>query len=277
MKKNQNLILGATLITASLLVVVATASLGAGSNIVAVAQTGGGSSSGGGNMMQQQQGQGQGQGNGMMMNNSGGGSGGQNDERPSVQYQLNKKYHDYKDGIFRVRAGGGSHVAPLTLFSPSHAEIKVGETVVFYNPTRVSEPHTVTFVMDNSTFADFAAPFVIDNKTAVISAVPNANAEPVVMPGEKNGTNTVIVALNNRSFMPTVIDSEGKVTYLSPNANYTVTGTEKYINSGWMWPKGQSPSGLPPIDSISLTFSKAGTYDYICAVHPWMSGDVVVK
>lgn len=196
-------------------------------------------------------------------------------ERPSVQYMLNRKYHDYNDGIFKVRTGAGSHVAPLTLFFPNHAEIKVGETVAFYNPTRVSEPHTVTFIMDNSTFADFAAPFLIDNQTSVTSAIPNSNAEPIVMPGPEG--KKVIVALNNRSFTPTVIDSEGNVNYLPPNASYTVTGTEKYINSGWIWPEGQSPPGLPPIDSFNLTFSKEGTYNYLCVVHPWMTGDVVVK
>ena len=200
---------------------------------------------------------------------------GENDERPSVQYGLNKKYHDYNNGVFRVRTGGGSHVAPLTLFFPNHAEIKVGETVAFYNPTRVSEPHTVTFIMDNSTYADFAAPYTIDNQTKVESAIPDANSEPVMMPGPP-GKN-VIVALNSRSMMPAVIDSTGKATYLQPNANYTVTGTEKYINSGWIWPKGQSPPGLPPIDSFSLTFDKEGTYNYVCAIHPWMNGDVVVK
>jgi plastocyanin len=56
-----------------------------------------------------------------------------------------------------------------------------------------------------------------------------------------------------------------------------MTGTEKYVNSGWMWPKGASPPGLAPIDSFNVTFNKAGTYHYICVVHPWMTGDIVVK
>ncbi|AIF82395.1 hypothetical protein NTE_00313 [Candidatus Nitrososphaera evergladensis SR1] len=272
---NRNVMMGAIIAVG---ILVATASL-AVSSIAAQP---------GGNMMQKGQGTGQGQGNStndsssnmtkttMMQGGSSGTGNQQNDERPSVQYQLNKKYHDYKDGVSTVRAGAGGHVAPLTIFFPNHAEVKVGEKVAFINPTRVSEPHTVTFMFDNSTFADFAAPFVIDNSTSIRSAVPNANAEPVVMPGQQNGTK-VIVALNNRSFMPTVIDSSGKVTYLPPNGNYTITGTEKYVNSGWIWPKGMSPPGLPPIDSFQVTFSKAGTYSYYCQVHPWMAGDVVVK
>ena len=30
-------------------------------------------------------------------------------------------------------------------------------------------------------------------------------------------------------------------------------------------------------DSFSFTFTKAGTYDYLCSVHPHMKGKIVVK
>ncbi|MER5174547.1 MAG: plastocyanin/azurin family copper-binding protein [Candidatus Nitrosocosmicus sp.] len=30
-------------------------------------------------------------------------------------------------------------------------------------------------------------------------------------------------------------------------------------------------------DLFTVTFNKAGTYDYICIYHPWMVGQVVVK
>ena len=54
----------------------------------------------------------------------------------------------------------------------------------------------------------------------------------------KNNNNTKTVIANNaRAFNPTVIDSTGKnVTYLRPNANYTMDGTESYVNSGGIWP-----------------------------------------
>jgi hypothetical protein len=41
--------------------------------------------------------------------------------------------------------------------------------------------------------------------------------------------------------MPTVLDSSGKnVTYLPPNSNYAMDGTESYVNSGWLWPEGKT-------------------------------------
>ncbi len=210
------------------------------------------------------------QGQGMpMMNNT------TNDQSPSFQYKLENKYHKYENGVFTVRAGGGAAVSPLTWFFPRHAEIKVGETVTWVNPTSVGEPHTITFVMDNTTAADFAGPFVLPSNSTLKSAIPNANAEAVVMPGP-NGT-SIVVAANMRSMAPTVIDASGKVTYLPPNGNYTMNGTEKYVNSGWLWPSGQVPPGFPPIDTFSVKFTKAGTYNYMCEVHPWMAGQVVVK
>jgi len=199
-----------------------------------------------------------------------------NEQRPSFLYKIDNKYHKYENGVFTVRAGGGGSIAPTTQFFPQHAEIKVGETVEWINPTTVSEPHTVTFVNNNGLPADFAAPFVLTGtNSSLMSVDPNANAEPLTMPGP-NGT-TVVVAVNSRSLNPIVMNASGNVTALQPNGNYTIDGTEKYVNSGWMWPKGQQPPGFPPINTFSVKFTKAGTYNYFCEVHPWMSGQVVVK
>ena len=194
---------------------------------------------------------------------------------PSFIYKLNKKFYHYENGVFEVKAGAGGYTGPMTVFFPSNAEIKVGDKVRFYNPTHVGEPHTVTFIFDNNSFADFSVPFVVGTNTTFTPPNPAANAEPMTVPGP--GGKTMIIANNNRSFSPSVVDSQGKVTYLPPNANYTLTGTEKYVNSGWMWPKGMAPPGLAPIDSFTVTFSNAGTYHYMCVIHPWMDGTVKVQ
>lgn len=197
----------------------------------------------------------------------------QKEDNGAHELGQNMKYMDYKDGVFKVKAGAGGATAPLTRFLPSVAHIKVGESVMWYNPTRVGEPHTVTFVSNQTYFADFGAPFAIDGNAT--SVMPGANAEPVTMP-RPQGKN-VIVGLNGRSLTPTVIAADGTVTHMNPNAPYSMKGNEKYVNSGWLWPEKHVPQGLPPITSFSIKFEQAGTYNYICAVHPWTGGQVVVQ
>jgi plastocyanin len=49
-------------------------------------------------------------------------------------------------------------------------------------------------------------------------------------------------------------------------------------------PNGMDAAGLDSVNlsvtagsSVSHTFTKAGTYYYFCAIHPWMHGEVVVS
>ena len=83
--------------------------------------------------------------------------------------------------------------------------------------------------------------------------------------------------VNNRASSPVVINAQNNATYMQPNANYTMNGDELYVNFGWIWPESQIPPGLPPITSFSVTFANAGTYDYVCVIHPWMVGQIVVQ
>ena len=183
----------------------------------------------------------------------------------------------------RVEAGGGNSTAPLTIYVPQNIEIKAGQTINWYNPTPVGEPHSVTFLQDGRLLPPFAAPFAVANSTEFKALIPSPNLEPLIVPNppgtEPTKTTTKAVIIDNaRAYNPTVIDSTGKnVTYLSLNANYTMDGTESYVNSGWLWPQGQIPLGAPPITTFTVTFEKPGIYDYLCTVHPWMTGSVVVK
>lgn len=161
-------------------------------------------------------------------------------------------------------------------FTPQNVEIKAGESVTWHNPMVVSEPHTVTFMKDQNYFPPPATPFSISNLTELKSLLPDPNIEPLIV-SSQNGTKAVIVD-NARHYNPVAIDSTGNnVTYLAINGKYSMTGAEKFVSSGWMWPKGMAPPGLPPISNFTVTFEKPGTYDYLCVVHPWMTGVVTVK
>jgi plastocyanin len=185
------------------------------------------------------------------------------------------------NNTIRVEAGGGNSTAPLTVYVPQDIEIKAGQTINWYNPTPVGEPHSVTFLKDGRLFPPFAAPFAVPNSTEFKALVPSPNLEPLIVPnppGTESTTTKTVIIDNARAYNPTVIDSTGKnVTYLSLNANYTMDGTESYVNSGWLWPQGQIPPGAPPITTFTVTFEKPGIYGYVCTVHPWMTGSVVVK
>jgi plastocyanin len=175
-----------------------------------------------------------------------------------------------------VMAGGGNGNVILDQFFPKDIQINAGQSVTWTNPTTVGEPHTVTFVMDNSTYSGVVSPLVVSNNTTKFSPLPpGSNNAPILLPG-KDGTNTII-AINARTFNPTVVDSTGNVKSFSPNAHYTFTGTEKYVNSGWILSKGNEQHYPGSGNTFTATFEKPGTYKYLCIIHPWMTGSVTVK
>src|SRR5918911_2864348 len=173
-----------------------------------------------------------------------------------------------------VHAGGGTSTDMLAVFVPPLIQVGVGQSITWDNPSAVAEPHTVTFVLDNKTATDIVSPFAVPNSTQFTSVPAGSNSQPLRPPGQSN----VVIAVNARSYIPTVIDSQGSVKqFAPPNAAYTMTGNEKYVNSGWLVPKGQEQVFPGASTSFTVTFQKTGTYHYICQLHPWMIGTVLVK
>src|SRR5215212_6316861 len=98
-----------------------------------------------------------------------------------------------EEEVKEVQAGIGVGNAAIILFSPQQVQIKAGQSITWYNPTPVPEPHTVTFVLNNndnnnnkSYAADLVAPFTISNTTStttnstqIMPLIPNSNSEPL--------------------------------------------------------------------------------------------------
>jgi plastocyanin len=78
------------------------------------------------------------------------------------------------------------------------------------------------------------------------------------------------IVIENFSFKPATLTVKAgtKVTWVNrDDAPHTATDNDKRFNSG----------ALDTDDQFSFTFEKPGTYDYFCALHPKMTGRVVVK
>jgi len=175
-------------------------------------------------------------------------------------------------------ASAGGDGASWDNFIPQNITISRGESITWTNPMQVAEPHTITFVKDKEMIPPPVAPFSVSNETELTAAIPSPNVEPTIIPDSSNPSNKLVVVDNLIASAPVVVDSTGtNVTHLPPNSNYTFSGDESYVNSGWMWPLGQVPPGSPPITSFTVTFENPGAYYYLCVIHPWMSGTVTVN
>ena len=180
------------------------------------------------------------------------------------------------ENVVKVKTGGGDNNVSSTQFFPQTVEIKTGGSVTWYNPTKVPEPHTVTFLMGSLYPIQPFLPVEV-SKSAQLTLLPSAgsNGEPIVVPGQNH--TSFIIAANARAYNPVVINSNSNVTFLNWNAKYSMTGSEKYINSGWLFPTGESPGGIQAGRTFTITFEKAGLYEYTCVFHPWMTGKVIVR
>ena len=175
-----------------------------------------------------------------------------------------------------VNAGGNG--TNWDKFIPQNITINAGERVTWTNPMQVAEPHTVSFVKYQEMLPPLVAPFSVPNNTEFTPAMPDSNVEPTIIPDNSNPSNQLVIVDNLRASAPVAVDATlNNVTHLQLNSNYTFSGDESYVNSGWMWPMGQIPPGAPPITSFTVTFENAGTYHYLCVIHPWMSGTVMVN
>lgn len=175
-------------------------------------------------------------------------------------------------------ASAGGDGSSSDNFSPQNITINTGERITWTNPMKVTEPHTVTFVKDKEKSPPLIVPFSISNETKLTAAISSVNVEPTIILDSSNLSNKLVIVDNLRASAPVVIDgTETNIIHLPPNSNYSFSGDESYVNSGWIFSMELISLGAPPISSFTVTFENPVTYNYICVLHPWMSGIVNVK
>ena len=85
--------------------------------------------------------------------------------------------------VIKVEAGRGNASAIIDHFFPENAEIKVGQSITWHNPTKVGELHTVSIILDNKTLTGPVAPFALNlNSTQFTALHPSSDNERVKVP-----------------------------------------------------------------------------------------------
>jgi plastocyanin len=120
-----------------------------------------------------------------------------------------------------------------------------------YEASASSAPNASSVAADSSMSHMQSAPKRLETSNV---SVPNANE----------------VVIENFSFAPAVLTVKAgtKVTWVNHDDEpHTATDDDKRFNS----------KTLDTNDQFSFTFTDAGTYNYFCALHPKMRGQIVVK
>ena len=103
-------------------------------------------------------------------------------------------------------------------------------------------------------------------------AEPAAASAPEEAPAAASGgAESATVGIDDLTFTPADVEvaAGGSVTWNNAeDVPHTVTFSDDAI---------ESSDELAQGDDFSATFDSAGTYDYVCAIHPDMKGTVTVK
>ena len=175
--------------------------------------------------------------------------------------------------VYNADAGGGNATTPLNVYHPDEIMTNQSANIKWQNPTLgIQYPHTVTFIRADSNLTIPNISFNLSNYSSlIVSKYQNAQNDKAA------------VVDVNTEILPTVISANGSMTNLNPYGNivgdgarYNFTGTEKYVNSGFIWPEGHVPKGFANITSFTVQFEKQGVYHFQCLIHPEMNGNVTV-
>ena len=175
--------------------------------------------------------------------------------------------------VYNADAGGGNATIPLNVYHPANIITNQSANIKWQNPTLgIQYPHTVTFIRADTNLTIPKISFNLSNYSSLIDSK------------FQNAQNDRAAAVDvNAEILPTVVSANGSITYLDPcgnlggdGAQYNFTGTEKYVNSGFIWPEGHVPKGFANITSFTVQFEKQGVYHFQCLIHPEMRGNVTI-
>jgi YVTN family beta-propeller protein len=188
--------------------------------------------------------------------------------------------------VAEIPTGASPHIANVFRGAPAGTVVVQGPgELLLFNPATHAplrsvavgkQPHWVAASGDgkfayvtNEGSNDVTVVDLASGQTKTV-AVGNAPRKVVVQRALATGAANAKVSIANFAFAP------AEISVVSGQA---VTWTNDDAAPHGLAYKDGAPGANPllPGVSFSRTYDKPGTYDYICAVHPYMSGKVVVR
>ena len=211
---------------------------------------------------------------------------------------------------------GSNATVQYYTYTPQTVEINAGENVTWFTTAELVDIHTVTFVLDQNLTSDLVLPFAVsgetdfellppfnvgepimiqapDGREAIVAlnkhvfypAVVDANDQTTFLNGTDiqytmDGTEKAINSGIILPPMPPIGEAVGQNTTASSAGAEEIPPEAAEMNetTSQATEGGQPQIGppFPPVSSFTVTFEQPGTYGYFCAIHPWMTGQVIV-
>jgi len=114
--------------------------------------------------------------------------------------------------------------------------------------------------------------FISKNKTPAGTSSQNSNSQQPTSSGQNQvpQNQTQSVAISNFAFVPDSVTVKAGTTVRWTNGD---SATHKIQSNTSAFGSGNLAQG----DSYEFQFNVAGTYDYICAIHTYMKGKIIVS
>ena len=163
-------------------------------------------------------------------------------------------------------------------FTPITLTVISGTTILWTNKDVIS--HTVTSdagLFDSGTLKSgdtFSYTFSAAGPYTYHCSIHSTMVGSVIV--STTPVSNSIVSISNMSFVPSTvtISAGSSVTWVNNDSmDHTVTSDTALFDSGTISAAGTSGAG----GTFTYTFNTPGTYPYHCAIHPGMTGTIVVN
>lgn len=163
---------------------------------------------------------------------------------------------------------------PILIPTPDGREAIVAVNKDVFYPTVLDANNETTYLEGTDIQATLNGTVRALNSGIILPPMPpTGGAEP-------NSTETGATGEQQTASEASVTNETATTTNATGTATDVLTVPDEQATSqATEGPTGEETLGppFPPVSSFTVTFEEPGTYQYFCAIHPWMVGQVIVQ